>query len=641
MSKIDGYFRIGTNERLQDSRVTYRPSERLLVAKHKSLFGRVIGFVTSNTLKNNKAAYRDFKHALTQQYGDLGVRAFGLIDARAQAGKDLRGRDIKVVQEYIRDVSTPIINNRATDFASFTGPDFKAFLAKPVPSPGNPAEIAQLTATMDQAEKRANDVIGLTKTNTAVHKEAVEVRDNVRLTRLILEQDKLLHDKKAPFLKNDPNAVVRHQTARGMERLYSYSEVGCRFEEAVALIRTGIAPSPAVRIGHYSGARGDETFSDANERSAVEKFSSGNFNAVAKITYKNGKEVIYQRAAEEQPELPPPAGEGIQTGIPRDHTRYPHRAVATYKLAELLKTDEHSLVPKTHFGLHKGQLGMVMDLAPGKEPIAEKAIPLQSNSLLPIPGHNNITLKDQIDAYINMAKSMYNHPTKIFINARDLAKADGITDLKLPLKPNGDFDTSQCSAVYQKQERYNIHFEDPVFQRQTNQLQLLDFLCAQIDRHARNYFVDIDAKNRQVKGVYAIDNDQAFGKKIETANDYTSYRWALELPPIVDKAMAAKINALDKQALDDALGDLLTGEEMDALVARLDVLKNHINSLPADRRIDADQWGPATARLQTDRDTSYFAREKGNFAAVGPENLLPVYAAKVGKDNLKRQGVSL
>lgn len=53
-------------------------------------------------------------------------------------------------------------------------------------------------------------------------------------------------------------------------------------------------------------------------------------------------------------------------------------------------------------------------------------------------------------------------------------------------------------------------FETPEVKEQIADLQVLDFICGNVDRHAGNMFYDVDPVTHKLKGVVGIDNDSSF-----------------------------------------------------------------------------------------------------------------------------------
>jgi len=98
----------------------------------------------------------------------------------------------------------------------------------------------------------------------------------------------------------------------------------------------------------------------------------------------------------------------------------------------------------------------------------------------------------------------------------------------------------------------------------------------------------------------------AFGEKDDIK------KRAKEFPGIsqfVDKEMAERIMQLRPEHLEAALGDLLSPQEMQALISRLQKLQQHLSSATL---LEPEQWNEATAMMQLQekfdkKGGSYFA----------------------------------
>ncbi len=142
-------------------------------------------------------------------------------------------------------------------------------------------------------------------------------------------------------------------------------------------------------------------------------------------------------------------------------------------------------------------------------------------------------------------------------------------------------------------------FRNPRVIAKVQQLQVLDLLTAQTDRHGCNYFISV-APDGEVT-VEGIDNDQSFGAQI---TDPRMYSWLPDdrirgatflgtLPTLLDEEMAKAIENLSEVALESAVQACgLDAAEVEATVARLRVLKSHVADLrQAGRIIDPADWG--------------------------------------------------
>lgn len=121
-------------------------------------------------------------------------------------------------------------------------------------------------------------------------------------------------------------------------------------------------------------------------------------------------------------------------------------------------------------------------------------------------------------------------------------------------------------------------------------LGLFDIICAQADRHAGNFFTILGERDaegkRAVIGLQGIDNDLAFSRR--TDMDKKSRSGNLEDKIFVDAEFARKVNALTREKVEYAVGDLLNSAEIDGIMGRVDRVKEHIRDHAI--VLEGDQW---------------------------------------------------
>ena len=125
---------------------------------------------------------------------------------------------------------------------------------------------------------------------------------------------------------------------------------------------------------------------------------------------------------------------------------------------------------------------------------------------------------------------------------------------------------------------------DSGFIRDLTNLQVLDILCGQVDRHRNNMMYKTDDQGTVI-GVQGIDNDGAFGTNTDVASAKNPYRKDLRvfdpetlemIIPFMDDGLATRIEQLDSATIRYVLKDLLTDEEIEATGKRLDLLQKGI-----------------------------------------------------------------
>ena len=116
----------------------------------------------------------------------------------------------------------------------------------------------------------------------------------------------------------------------------------------------------------------------------------------------------------------------------------------------------------------------------------------------------------------------------------------------------------------------------PGFTRDACNLEVLDYLCAQADRHGGNMFLKLsepqeDGK-REILGLQGIDNDLAFSTK----KDIVLQQGNLDELCFISENLAQNILATDRNKLQFVLGDILSEAEIDALDDRMTKMQDHI-----------------------------------------------------------------
>ena len=110
------------------------------------------------------------------------------------------------------------------------------------------------------------------------------------------------------------------------------------------------------------------------------------------------------------------------------------------------------------------------------------------------------------------------------------------------------------------------------------QMQVFDFICGQTDRHFENFHGVIE--NGKFTQIRCLDNDLAFGRLKAADIDGKYFNRIKPVDTIAISGLSAsfinKIMAMDRPYMEQILGDIIDAEEMDALMDRLNCVKNHI-----------------------------------------------------------------
>lgn len=116
-------------------------------------------------------------------------------------------------------------------------------------------------------------------------------------------------------------------------------------------------------------------------------------------------------------------------------------------------------------------------------------------------------------------------------------------------------------------------------------LQVIDFICGNIDRHSGNMFYQFDMSDRRPEnhkftGVQGIDNDTAFGTYLpKTTQTRQNKLQALSEMKVISESMVKKLEATSPEMLKVALrGYDLSSRQISAACKRLTMLKNYVKN---------------------------------------------------------------
>ena len=143
-----------------------------------------------------------------------------------------------------------------------------------------------------------------------------------------------------------------------------------------------------------------------------------------------------------------------------------------------------------------------------------------------------------------------------------------------------------------------LDMADPDYQRQMNELFLLDTLAGHLDRHAGNFMINRGEDGKI--GVKAIDNDLTFGKKTPFGKKGGAVHYGgLPEQMQIDARMAQRIGSIDHDTLVTTFSDVLTREEIAALEERFGKMKKYIQALAKeDPSLLVEQWNEDTAKRE-------------------------------------------
>jgi hypothetical protein len=112
--------------------------------------------------------------------------------------------------------------------------------------------------------------------------------------------------------------------------------------------------------------------------------------------------------------------------------------------------------------------------------------------------------------------------------------------------------------------------------QQMQMVRLFDQLIANVDRNMGNLVITHDWR------IWAIDHTRAFrlNKHLATPANVTG----------ADRAVLERLKALDRETLRKAVGNFVTGYEIDALLARRDAIVKRIDALGPTAVFDRMPW---------------------------------------------------
>lgn len=143
----------------------------------------------------------------------------------------------------------------------------------------------------------------------------------------------------------------------------------------------------------------------------------------------------------------------------------------------------------------------------------------------------------------------------------------------------------------------------PSFLKDMTNMEILDYLCNQADRHAYNMFYQVSEPDAQGKrniiGIQGIDNDLAFGSYDSIKTGHQSREIEQDMI-FIDKSVADRVKKLDSHAIDYALGDILPKNQVDLVKKRLETFKQHMKENMV--VLEGDEWELKEYSIQTPPD---------------------------------------
>lgn len=316
-------------------------------------------------------------------------------------------------------------------------------------------------------------------------------------------------------------------------------------------------------------------------------FGAGAMGSVSQVDYTDEKGQLFKGVFKAEPEQLSDNDGGMSAlGTSKKAPNLTMRSVAASRINELLGM---RVIPRTELAFHEQfGFGQVMALAGGKSPLTKVKVPIENADPQKIA---------QIEAVLKAEESRFGPQSKV------ISRQDATGETKHFIEENVSFETD---------------WDNPILKRELTNLQMMDALIGNVDRHAENYFIDVDAFGNPI-GVLGIDNDLTFARdKTDPTELAMNQGHMTGLPPAVDQATAEKFCAVTEDQVRGAVKGLLTAPEIQTLVGRLKVIQAKLLEKGPDGgylipRIGNDLAGARQWTELKDPDKvkgSYFSRER-------------------------------
>jgi hypothetical protein len=306
------------------------------------------------------------------------------------------------------------------------------------------------------------------------------------------------------------------------------------------------------RSGVTNTAQVSQELTDANMKGPPKFLGKGSINEVSIVTYKldtNREDTRVLKPLHEKTDILIGKEGGI--GIDKNDLRIAARNIASSVVADFLGLG--AMVPKPDVVLHEGEGYLAMPLAPGEPFLGRFETPFDQGMQSQLTGWEH-----DFPENIEMMKAERN-TEGVWVK-----KGDAPRDL--PLESGGD--RPKLAANLQKA---------------LLDLQVVDVLCGQIDRHQFNFFVKVEGNNVKLTG---IDNDAAFGKNTTGINGIDDRDTKLGkgvypgAPPLMSSDTFNSLMSIDAVDYGNKLAvSGLSQDEIDASLSRLEKLQAHATEL--------------------------------------------------------------
>ena len=332
------------------------------------------------------------------------------------------------------------------------------------------------------------------------------------------------------------------------------------------------------RLGFPDDASKDMAVFNRAQETRREPLGSGLVNVTDRVAYKGvAGEQVYKGA---EPSISDAVEVVGAIGIDYGKPLLANRNIASVAMDRQLGL---SLLPDTHYASNGNEVGVVMTLAQGTQP--------GKTCLLPLTKAEAATVQAWQDDLEQGAKG----PDEF----RERMEGKGFA-----IGKDGVWCRKSIAAA-------TMDTTDPKLLQLLSNLEWLDKLTGQVDRHLNNYLIEFDDKGNVV-GLVGIDNDFAFGKdnldpatRVKTGEPERLGHQIRGLPLLVDSDTAKSIEDMAADwhkpgGMKAQLAKLLPPAEIAAAESRLFATKakdgftgllEHVQQLRGDKRVvPQDQW---------------------------------------------------
>lgn len=434
------------------------------------------------------------------------------------------------------------------------------------------------------------------------------------------DQNKSLPRQEQVALEALENQLARERELLGELNDGKYLPRGtaATFERLLELKHVGMPLSAVVDIGVYN---------ESNEEGS-KVLGSGSFNTAHEISYANDHATKVFKPITARDHAMGDAAVDIH--IPEDSPRYANRNVATSLVDQALGLN---LIPKTNFARHEGQLGFVMDK------VEEGSSPNDFDTRHPVlinEEDRSRILQEQ--RYLDMNQYQ---PGEF----RQVMATKGYV-----INEAGDWERQASIA-----DRFDT--TNPFLINELSNLEWLDKITGQVDRHVGNYIVDQQPNSipngpGMIIRIKAIDNDFSFGPKhtdpserpgsfeIKGRGRRLGSNFDIDgLPRLIGSSTADAITKMaenwgEEGGMKEKLSELLSNEEVAATDERLSSLCKHIEKLRDSGHVVSNwsDWTDADGRSAHD---VLMAGERGSYIRMLADEGAKARAAKAARPTVR------